>query len=614
MTACLRLRRRKKFFRQNEEARKRAREAKANEQRGKDVPDGPSGDETELKDDTEELDSPDLLFSEVDNTEDLNRENILNGIDFAMDFINNEEKDFISYARFMVEELGNGIRPYLVSIYSALRAMPGVDSEGMDPDLEVQEIWRRNEEARQRAREAQANEQRGKDVHDGPSGHGTDSPGHDRPGETGVSGPGPSGTWERGPGGSAVNEPGLGTGTSGSTGPGDGTGEPGGNAGVRDGTTPGLSGETDPDGMGQPGRSGGDQQPVRRNISYVGQPDALQEGRTQIKKAQDNLAAVELIKKLRQEQRPATAEEQQQLSLYVGWGGLAGVFPDANGKYSNPTFTNKLRQAWATQNSLLCVGLDPDPSRFSSSLRSTDPILDFCHTIIDATAPYVCAFKIQIAFFAAQRAEKVLEQVVKYIRERHPQIPVILDAKRGDIGTTARMYAQEAFERYEADAVTVNPFLGGDTLEPFLEYRDRGVIILCRTSNPGSGEIQGIQTQEQTVSLKIAHRAMEDWNRHGNVSLVVGATWTEELRAIRSVVGSMPLLVPGIGAQGGNLQKVIAVGMDPNGQGLVINASRSILYASAGSDYAMAAATEAAALCRQINHFRETMLRERGVP
>ncbi len=584
---------------------------------GKDVPDGPSGDETELKDDSEDLDAPDLLFSEVSTDGDvkLDMELLLIAANFATEFINNDAKDFVSYARFMVKHLGDGVRPYLHAVYSALRAFPSIDSEGMNSDEEVQELIRQNEAARQRAREAKANEQPGNDVHDGPPGNGTDSPGHDRPGETGVSGPNLAGGGQGGSGGPAVNEPGLGTGTSGSTGPGeDGTGEPGGNVGVRDGTTPGLSGETDPDGMGQPGRPGGDQQPVQRNISYVGQPDALQEGRTLIKKAQDNLAAVELIKKLSQEQRPATAEEQQLLSLYVGWGGLPGVFPDANGKYSNPTFTNKLRQAWATQNSLLCVGLDPDPSRFSSSLRSTDPILDFCHTIIDATAPYVCAFKIQIAFFAAQRAEKVLEQVVKYIRERHPQIPVILDAKRGDIGTTARMYAQEAFERYEADAVTVNPFLGGDTLEPFLEYRDRGVIILCRTSNPGSGEIQGIQTQEQTVSLKIAHRAMEDWNRHGNVSLVVGATWTEELRAIRSVVGSMPLLVPGIGAQGGDLQKVLAAGMDPNGQGLVINASRSILYASAGPDYAMAAAAEADALCRQINHFRETMLRDRGVP
>lgn len=259
-------------------------------------------------------------------------------------------------------------------------------------------------------------------------------------------------------------------------------------------------------------------------------------------------------------------------------------------------FTAALTARWS--HTLLCVGLDPDPVRLPQGIDPTpDGILRFCTRIIDATAQYACAFKPQAAAFAALRAEDQLESLIAHIHHHHPGIPVVLDAKRGDIGNTARWYAEEAFHRYQADAVTVNPYMGSDTLEPWLEHRDKGIFILCRTSNPGAGELQDLTlTSGERLYEHVATAAAQRWNQHGNCGLVVGATRPEELARVRQIVGpAMPLLVPGVGAQGGDLPATLAAGRTPAG-GLLINASRAILYAGNGSDYAEAAQQAAQAL------------------
>ena len=240
---------------------------------------------------------------------------------------------------------------------------------------------------------------------------------------------------------------------------------------------------------------------------------------------------------------------------------------------------------------MLCVGLDPDVSRFPSPFAGrVDAMADFCIAIVDATAPHVCAFKPQIAYFAAVGAERQLERVCEHIRSAHPDIPVILDAKRGDIGDTAKLYAREAFERYGADAVTVNPYLGTDSLEPFFAHSGKGVIVLCRTSNAGSGTFQTQLIDGQPLYEHVARRAADEWSQMGEVGLVVGATYPEELARVRSLVGDMPLLVPGVGAQGGDAKTVLRVGQANNGYGLIVNSSRAVLYASSGTDFAEAAA------------------------
>jgi orotidine-5'-phosphate decarboxylase len=260
---------------------------------------------------------------------------------------------------------------------------------------------------------------------------------------------------------------------------------------------------------------------------------------------------------------------------------------------ARPPFVAQLRQAWRDQDSLLCVGLDPDPQRFPSTLPKNAGF-DFCRAIVDATAEFVCAFKPQAAHFAALGQEDALARLIEHIHSQHPGIPVILDAKRGDIGSTARLYAVEAFERYGADAVTVNPYLGKESIEPYLEFADRGIVILCRTSNPGSGWLQGYPADDPTY-LRVAREAAR-WNENGNIMLVAGATYPEDLMNIRQCVGDMPLLVPGIGAQGGDLTAVLENGCDEQGRGLVINASRAVLYASGDQDFADAAAIAARAL------------------
>lgn len=267
-------------------------------------------------------------------------------------------------------------------------------------------------------------------------------------------------------------------------------------------------------------------------------------------------------------------------------------------------FMNSLKDAWRRNDSLVCVGLDPEPGRLPAGLTGEEGIFAFCRDIVDATAGLVCAFKPQIAHFAAQRAEGVLERVIKHIHDKHPGIPVILDAKRGDIGSTAQHYRSEAFDRFDADAVTLNPYLGKDSIDPFLERADKGVILLCRTSNPGGADFQALDCGGQPLYLRVAETIARDWNGHGNCALVTGATWPEELGRVRAIVGNMPLLVPGIGAQGGDIEKVMEHGQTTDGTGLMISSSRAILYASSEKDFADVAHQAADKMRKSVNSFR----------
>ncbi|MDO5102858.1 MAG: orotidine-5'-phosphate decarboxylase [Lautropia sp.] len=329
---------------------------------------------------------------------------------------------------------------------------------------------------------------------------------------------------------------------------------------------------------------------------------------------------------------------------------------------SKTSFTATLRQRWHQADSMLCVGLDPDPRRIPAHLGTGHVALGrFCREIIAATADLACAFKPQIAYFAALGAETLLAELIEEIHEQHPGIPVILDAKRGDIGSTAQQYGIEAFERFKADALTLSPFMGFDSIEPYFQWAGRGLILLCRTSNPGGNDLQALRVQvpgssrqpgqgapqpsdEATLtgglmsatlqasppnrldgtrpkadtgfissggSLQTAqdaprptadaqpdtcllyeHLAMQaagPWNRNGELGLVVGATFPAELARVRQLAPSLPLLVPGVGAQGGDVNATVKAGLDADGHGLIINSSRAILYASAGTDFADAA-------------------------
>ncbi len=270
---------------------------------------------------------------------------------------------------------------------------------------------------------------------------------------------------------------------------------------------------------------------------------------------------------------------------------------------ARPPFTDQLRQRWSDADTLMCVGLDPDLARLPDHLRGGDrPLLEFCAAIVDATADLVCAFKPQIAYFSALGAEAELVRLIEYVHNRHPEVPVILDAKRSDIGDTARMYAREVFERYRADAVTVNPYPGRESVEPYLAYEGRGIFMLCRTSNPDSAWLQN-HPPEDPVFLRVA-AAAGSWDQSGRLMLVAGATYADDLRRIRAAAGDVPLLVPGIGAQGGDLRAVINAGLDSRGQGLVINASRSVLYAGEGVRFADAARDSALALRDEMRSLR----------
>ena len=273
-------------------------------------------------------------------------------------------------------------------------------------------------------------------------------------------------------------------------------------------------------------------------------------------------------------------------------------------------FTQQLAHAEALNDSLLCVGLDPDPARFPGSWQGdTSRIFDFCATIVDATKDLVLAFKPQIAYFAAHRAEEQLERLVAHIHRVAPGVPVILDAKRGDIGSTADQYAREAFERYRADAVTLSPFMGFDSIEPYLQYEGKGAILLCRTSNPGGSDLQG-QTLQSGDKLfeHIARLAGGAWNRGGQLGLVVGATFPAEIERVRELAPTLPLLIPGIGAQGGDAEATVRAGWrgaaGRTSAPIIVSSSRAVLYASRGADFAEAARRAAMAARDELNRSR----------
>jgi orotidine-5'-phosphate decarboxylase len=273
-------------------------------------------------------------------------------------------------------------------------------------------------------------------------------------------------------------------------------------------------------------------------------------------------------------------------------------------------FVERLARSAARNDSLLCVGLDPDPAKFPTAWRGdAGRIFDFCERIVDATRDLVIAFKPQIAYFAAHRAEDQLERLMAYLRSAAPEVPVILDAKRGDIGATAEQYASEAFERYRADAVTLSPFMGFDSIEPYLRHADKGAILLCRTSNPGGGELQGQRlagdgaAPGERLYERIARLASGPWNRNGQLGLVVGATYPAELARVRELAPRLPLLVPGVGAQGGDAAATVAAGWRENAP-IIVNSSRAVLYASAGADFADAARRVALATRAELNAAR----------
>ena len=268
-------------------------------------------------------------------------------------------------------------------------------------------------------------------------------------------------------------------------------------------------------------------------------------------------------------------------------------------------FMQALKTRWNDADTMVCVGLDPDPARFPKMLAGDeDALFNFCRAIVDATAEMACAFKPQFAHFAAQRGEPVLERLIAHIHEVHPGVPVILDAKRGDIGSTAQRYVVEAFDRYGADAVTLNPYLGRDSVQPFLDRADKGVIVLCRTSNPGGADFQELDCGGMPLYQQVARTIAHEWNDNGNCALVTGATFPDELGQVRRLVGDLPLLVPGIGAQGGDLEAVMREGVDSRGTGLMISSSRAILYAGDGTDFAQAAHDAAASLREAIRRAR----------
>jgi orotidine-5'-phosphate decarboxylase len=272
-----------------------------------------------------------------------------------------------------------------------------------------------------------------------------------------------------------------------------------------------------------------------------------------------------------------------------------------------------LRAAERHNGSMVCVGLDPEPARFPGALRGdASRIFDFCAAIVEATADLVMAFKPQIAYFAAHRAEDQLERLMTHMRQVAPGVPVILDAKRGDIGSTAAQYALEAFERYGADAVTLSPFMGFDSVEPYLKYHGKGAFLLCRTSNPGGDDLQSQRLSsvpgEPLLYEHVARLAQGPWNLNGQLGLVVGATYPAEIERVRTIAPTLPLLIPGVGAQGGDAAATVRAGWRGDAQGtqapIIVNSSRAILYASAEADFASAARREALRMRAQLQAAR----------
>jgi orotidine-5'-phosphate decarboxylase len=273
-------------------------------------------------------------------------------------------------------------------------------------------------------------------------------------------------------------------------------------------------------------------------------------------------------------------------------------------------FLEKLSMASRQHNSLLCVGLDPEPDRFPAHLRSmpvAQAVVHFCQAIIEATAPYVCAYKPNLAFFEVLGPEGmyVFQEVLRAIPA---PVPIIADAKRGDLGNTARNYAAALFDVYGCDAVTVNPYLGYDSVAPFLAYQQKGVLLLCRTSNPSAHDFQDLPVQGEKGQVRplyeVVARRVQSWNEAGNCGLVVGATYPQELRAIRALCPNMPILIPGVGVQGGDLEASVIAGVDAMDEKAIIAVSRSVLYAGSGNDFATVAANEARLLRDRINKAR----------
>ncbi len=261
-------------------------------------------------------------------------------------------------------------------------------------------------------------------------------------------------------------------------------------------------------------------------------------------------------------------------------------------------FLDMLRAAERQNHSMLCVGLDPEPTKFPDRIKGdANKIYDFCAAIVDATADLAIAFKPQIAYFAAHRAEGQLERLMEHMRRVAPQVPIILDAKRGDIGSTAEQYAIEAFERYGADAVTLSPFMGFDSVQPYLKFHGKGAFLLCRTSNPGGDDLQNQRLSsvegQPLLYEHVAKLAQGPWNSNGQLGLVVGATYPKEIERVRELAPTLPLLIPGVGAQGGDAVATVRAGLRVQGDNttgpIIVNSSRAILYASRADDFANAA-------------------------
>lgn len=271
------------------------------------------------------------------------------------------------------------------------------------------------------------------------------------------------------------------------------------------------------------------------------------------------------------------------------------------------SFLERLQEAITAHNSLLCVGLDTDINKIPLYLRAEpDGVYQFNKAIVDATSDLVCAYKPQIAYYSAygENGLRALDQTIAYIKDTYEHIPVILDAKRADIESTSREYAKEAFDVFQSDAVTVNPYFGFDSLQPFFERKDKGVIVLCRTSNKSASDFQDLLIDTTPFYLRVAEKVKE-WNeQYENILMVVGATWPEELRKVREIVPEMFLLIPGIGAQGGDIEKTLQAGLRKDKSGLIIHTSRAIIYASDKDDFAKVARQKAKEIKEQINRYR----------
>ncbi len=272
-------------------------------------------------------------------------------------------------------------------------------------------------------------------------------------------------------------------------------------------------------------------------------------------------------------------------------------------------FKQKLEKLWE-KNKFLCVGLDPDFAKIPEHLKSpskniSDIIFEFNQVIVDATHDLVCAYKPQIAYFEQHglKGWKALEKTVIYIKENYPDIPIILDAKRADIGSTNLSYAKAYFDLLNVDALTVHPYLGKEAIQPLLDYKDKGIIVLVRTSNPGAGELQDLETQGKKLYQVLAEKVAKKWNSNGNCCIVVGATYPKELAEVRKIVGDLPILIPGIGAQGGDIEATVKAGKDSRGWGMIISSSRGIIFASSGEDFAVAARKEAQKITDEIQKY-----------